>query len=241
MSNLTDVSVAILAGGLGTRLRPVVADRPKVLAPVGGQPYLTYLLDKLAAASVREVVLLTGYRADQVRAVLGDQCAGVRLLYSPEAKPLGTAGAVRHALPLLSSDRVLLLNGDSSCDVSLASFHRSHQRRGADCSMVLVWAKDTSRFGRVQVTADGRIYSFEEKKDGANPGWINAGVYLIERHLIEDVPVGRPVSLERDLFPRWIARRQCFGHGSRGRFLDVGTPEAYAGAEAFFSVPEARR
>jgi NDP-sugar pyrophosphorylase family protein len=202
---------------------------------------LTYLLDKLAAASVREVVLLTGYRADQVRALLGDQYAGVRLLYSTESKPLGTAGAVRHALPLLPSDTVLLLNGDSSCDASLAAFHRSHQRRGADCSMVLVWAEDTWRFGRVQVSADGRICRFEEKKDGAGRGWINAGVYLIERHLIEAVPAGGLVSLERDLFPRWIARRQCFGHHSRGRFLDVGTPEGYAGAEEFFAVSEAPR
>src|SRR4051794_31615921 len=108
---LRNVSAAILAGGLGTRLRSVVADRPKVLAPVGGKPYLTYLLDQLARAGVREAVLLVGYGADQVRGVFGHECAGIRLAYSAEPEPLGTAGAVRLALPLFSEDTLFLLNG----------------------------------------------------------------------------------------------------------------------------------
>src|SRR5437879_601155 len=111
-----DVTAAILAGGLGTRLRSVIADRPKVLAPVGGRPYLTYLLDQLAKAAVREVVLLTGYGAEQVRDALGATYAGMRLVHAAEPAPLGTAGALRHALPHLRSPAVLLMNGDSYCD-----------------------------------------------------------------------------------------------------------------------------
>ena len=122
-----DVTAAILAGGLGTRLRPAVADRPKVLAPVGGRPYLTYLLDQLAGAGVREVVLLTGYAADEVRDALGDRYGRMRLRYSVEPAPLGTAGALRLALPLLAAPAVLLLNGDSYCDADLGAFRRSHR------------------------------------------------------------------------------------------------------------------
>src|SRR5438105_3788922 len=120
--NHLGVSAAILAGGLGTRLRPAVADRPKVLAPIHGRPYLTFLLDQLADAFIEEVVLLTGFQAGQVRRTLGETYAGMRLLYSEEPAPLGTAGAVRWALDKLSLPTILLLNGDSYCDVHLSAF-----------------------------------------------------------------------------------------------------------------------
>jgi NDP-sugar pyrophosphorylase family protein len=233
------LTAAILCGGLGTRLRPVVADRPKPLAPVHGRPLLTYLLDQLAAARVREVVLLTGYRADKVRAALGDRYAGMRLVYSAEPTPLGTAGAVRLALPTLAGPTALLLNGDSYCDVDLAAFRASHRRRAADVSVVLARVPDASRFGRVEVSRDGRVRRFREKEAAAGRAWINAGVYLIERRLLEALRPGRPLSLERDLFPAWAAGARLFGFRCRGRFLDIGTPESFAEAGRFFRPAEA--
>jgi NDP-sugar pyrophosphorylase family protein len=229
-----EVAAAILAGGLGTRLRPVVADRPKVLAPVAGRPYLTYVLDQLASVAVREVVLLTGHGADQVRDALGDSYAGMSLVHSAEPSPLGTAGALRQALPLLAAPTVLLLNGDSYCDVDLASFGRFHRDEAAGASMVVARASDASRFGQVRLGAGGCVARFEEKGATAGAGWINAGVYLLERPLIEEIPSGRPASLERDLLPRWVAGRRLRGFRCRGRFLDIGTPPSYAGAESFF-------
>jgi NDP-sugar pyrophosphorylase family protein len=233
--SLADVTGAILAGGLGSRLRPVVADRPKVLAPVRGRPYLTYLLDQLAGAGVRRVVLLTGYLAKQVRAALGDSYAGLRLVYSPEPAPLGTAGALRLALPDLTSPTVLLLNGDSCCRAPLADFWDCHRRRAADASLVLTRVEDCSRFGRVRVAPDGRVRGFEEKRSAGGAGWVNAGVYLIGRALIEAIPAGRPTSLERDLFPAWAADRRLFAYPSAAPFLDIGTPESYRLAETFFA------
>lgn len=230
---LADVTGAILAGGFGTRLRSVVADRPKVLAPVHGRPYLTYLLDQLAGAGVREVVLLTGYQAEVVQATLGTSYAGMRLAYSPEPSPLGTAGALRLARPLLLSPAVLLLNGDSYCDVALADFWDFHRRRGAAFSLVLHRVADTGRFGQVHVEG-GRVARFEEKHAAGGAGWINGGVYLMNRPLLDEVPAGRPVSLERELFPAWAARGCLHGFCCDGRFLDIGTPESYAAAEAFF-------
>jgi NDP-sugar pyrophosphorylase family protein len=229
-----DITAAILCGGLGTRLRSVVADRPKSLALVRGRPFLTYLLDRLAAASVGEVVLLTGYRADQVHDALGTTYAGMGLLYSEEPTPLGTAGALRWALPCLSGRTVLLLNGDSFCDVDLPAFCDFHRRHPGDASLVLARARDACRFGRARTGPDGRVRRFEEKGLAAGGGWINAGIYLLDRGLVEELPPGRPASLEREAFPAWAAAGRLHGFRCRGRFLDIGTPAAYAEAECFF-------
>jgi NDP-sugar pyrophosphorylase family protein len=231
-----DVTAAILAGGLGTRLRSVVAGRPKVLASVGGRPYLTHLLDQLAAASVREVVLLTGHAAEQVRDTLGESHAGLRLVYSAEPAPLGTGGALRNALPHLSAQTVLLLNGDSYCDVDLAALVQFHRAESAEASLVLVRVPDASRFGQVRMGRTGRVLRFEEKGETQVSGWINAGVYLIDRALVAEVPPGRAMSLERDLLPGWVAERRVRGYRCDGRFLDIGTPESYAEAEEFFAA-----
>jgi D-glycero-alpha-D-manno-heptose 1-phosphate guanylyltransferase len=233
------VSAAILAGGLGTRLRPVIADRPKVLAPVHGRPYLTFLLEQLAAALVEEVVLLTGFQADLVRGTLGEVYGGMRVLYSEESVPLGTAGAIRWALPKLSAPTVLLLNGDSYCDVNLTVFHNFHDRCAAHVSLVLARVPGASRFGKVCVDNHSRVKRFEEKTAVHATNWINAGIYLLERPLIEEIPMGRRLSLEHDLFPAWVERFRFCGFRCAGRFLDIGTPQAYAEAERFFPSPEA--
>jgi NDP-sugar pyrophosphorylase family protein len=229
-----DVSAAVLAGGLGTRLRPVVADRPKVLAPVGCRPFLGFLLEQLARAGLREAVLLTGYRADQVHDAFGDRFGGMRLRYSVEPSPLGTAGAVRHALPLLKARDVLLLNGDSFADFDLPLFLAFHRARAAGASLVLARVADASRYGRAHAAPDGRLLRFEEKAAGAAPGWVNAGVYLIRRGLLEGAPPGRPASLERDLLPAWARAGAVYGLAGGDRFLDIGAPDSYAAAEAFF-------
>src|SRR5207249_235547 len=144
------------------------------------------------------------------------------------------AGAARLALPLLPAPWVLLLNGDSYCDVDLHAFGRLHHRQRADAGMVLARVPDTARFGRVRLDGRHRVVGFEEEGAGGE-GWINAGVYLLGRDLLAGLPPGVPLSLERDLLPAWVARRQVWGYRGGGRFLDIGTPEAYAGAAGFFA------
>jgi D-glycero-alpha-D-manno-heptose 1-phosphate guanylyltransferase len=234
--NFAEVTGAVLAGGLGTRLRSAVADFPKVLAPVRGRPYISYLLDQLASAGVRETVLMTGYKADQVQSALGDSYASMSLIYSTEPTPLGTAGALRLALPKLSQSTVLVLNGDSYCDVSLRDFLDFHRRQAADLSLVLSQVADTGRFGRVQVSAGVRVLRFEEKQASGDAGWINSGIYLVNRPLIEEIAPDRPASLEREMFPLWAAEKRCCGFRCTGRFLDIGTPESYALADTFFAA-----
>jgi NDP-sugar pyrophosphorylase family protein len=218
---------------------PVVSDRPKVLGPVLGRPFITYLLDQLADAAVRDVVLLTGYRADQVQSTLGRTYRGMSLTYSPEPTALGTAGALRHALARLPSDVVLLLNGDSYCEVDWRAYRDYHREQNAAFSMVLARLRDMGRFGRVCMGPGDRVTGFAEKSAARGAEWINAGIYLLARGLIGAIPLGRPVSLEREMLPAWIGAGRCvYGFRSAGRFLDIGTPEAYARAEAFFGGGE---
>ncbi|MEM7204410.1 MAG: nucleotidyltransferase family protein [Planctomycetota bacterium] len=234
---LRDVTAVVLAGGLGTRLRSVVSDRPKVLAEVLGRPFLAYLLDQLAAAGVVDVVLSTGYRADQIEAAFGGGYKNLRLRYSREEEPLGTGGAIRLAQEAARSDPLMVLNGDSYCGADLPAFARWHRQHEAAGSLVLVEVPDVARFGHVEVTPEGVVTRFEEKGARQGPGWINAGVYLLSEPLVREIPVGRAVSLEREVFPRWIGNGLLGCKALDCRFLDVGTPESYAAAERFFASP----
>ncbi len=232
------MTAAILAGGLGTRLRSVVNNRPKVLAEIHGRPFLAYLLDQLAAAGVRHVVLCTGYLGAQVQKMFGDSYDKLRLVYSREPAPLDTAGALRLALPLFKSDSVMVMNGDSFCDVDLSFFWNWHCQHEAHASMVLVEAADMGRFGSVEVNPIGEVIGFQEKSMRGRSGWINAGIYLIASSLIETIPEKGAVSLEHAMFPAWIDRG-FYGYKSEGKFLDIGTPENFAAAEEFFHAARA--
>jgi len=233
-TGLSGVSALILAGGLGTRLRPVVSDKPKALAPVAGRPFLAHLLDQLALAGLRAAVLCTGHMAEQVESALGQRHGPLRLLYSRETSPLGTGGALRLALPLIASDPVLALNGNSYCDVDLPAFWRWHGESRAQASLCLCRVDDVSRYGQVHAAPDGRVIRFAEKGAASGPGWINAGVYLFSRQRLQAIPPGRPVSLERDVLPLWV-EQGLHAYPCPGRFIDIGAPESYAQAQTFFA------
>jgi NDP-sugar pyrophosphorylase family protein len=227
-------SALILAGGLGTRLRSVVADRPKVLAEVAGRPFLAHLLDKVARSGVREVVLCTGYLADQVEATFGARYSGLEIRYSREVVQLGTGGALRLALSHTHAQMLLVLNGDSYCTVDLEAFSAWHAERNLTASLALTRVTDTQRYGRVQLDQAGKIGRFDEKGAASGPGWVNAGVYLVARERLNSIPADVPVSLERDVFPRWVGDG-LFGYRSAAELLDIGTPASYAQAAVFLA------
>ncbi len=235
ITRIEDTTAVILAGGLGTRLRDAVADRPKVLAEINGRPFLAYLLDHLADAGIRRVVICTGYMADSVQHAFGNSFREMELRYSREEQPLGTGGALRLALPLITSDPALVMNGDSSCDVDLALFAKHHTESGASVSLVLTQVEDVSRYGVVDTDTNGAVTSFIEKGARQGAGLINAGIYLMARNIIHSIPEGNNVSLEREIFPLQI------GHGLSGffqpsRFIDIGIPSDYHAASAFLVV-----
>ena len=164
---------------------------------------------------------------------------GMRLSYSREPAPLGTGGALRHALGQLRSDPVLVLNGDSYFDADLSGFVRLFEDRRTEAALLRSQVPDVGRYGQVHVAEDGRVLRFEEKGAATGPGSINAGIYLFAADVLRAIPAGRAVSLEKEVFPSLIGHGLC-AFSQRGKFIDIGTPESYGEAEAFFGDPRAQ-
>lgn len=215
----------ILCGGLGTRLRPAVGNLPKALASIDGTPFIDYLLRYLARQSVRHVVLCTGYGAEQVAEACGDGSRwGIHIDTSAENEPLGTGGAVRNAHSVVTSDPFFVLNGDSFVSADLLAVQRAHVDRGAAITMVVTEVPDVSRFGCVVANADGSIARFVEKGP-SGPGLINAGIYLMQRLVLDEIAANRPVSMERDVLPTYVGHG-LYAFAAPGPFIDIGTPES---------------
>jgi len=213
----------VLCGGLGTRLRPVLRDRPKSMALVAAVPFLELLLKQLRGKGIRQVVLGTGYMAEQIEDFFQDGTGlGLQIQYSCEQQPLGTGGALKLAEELLS-DPVLVLNGDSYVEWSLTGMSKLLDEKAAEAVMVLHEVPDLSRYGSVTFDLEGRVLEFVEKGSRAGAGWINAGVYLMRRELVAALPAGKPISLEKDVFPGLLGGK-VYGLASDGRFIDIGVP-----------------
>lgn len=234
---LADVPVAVLAGGLGTRLRAVVPDRPKGLAPVGDRPFLEIQLELLHAQGARRVVLCLGWEARQIQARLGDGSAlGLTIAYSVETDALlGTAGALALARPLLGA-RALVLNGDTYFATDYGALVRHHLAErdavSAVATLGVVEVPDRSRYGTVVLDETRRrLTAFREKAPESipAPGWVSAGVYVLESAVLDLVPAGIPVSIERETFPQALdAGRVLAAAPLAGEFFDIGTPEGLA-------------
>jgi mannose-1-phosphate guanylyltransferase len=218
----------ILAGGEGTRLRPLTSTIPKPVVPLAGRPFIAYMLDWLRGHGIEEAIIASGFMAEEVKAVLGDGAGlGIHLEYVLEPKPLGTGGALKYAQELLN-DRFLMLNGDVLTDIDLGAQLEQHERTGARATLALVEVADPSAYGLVRLAADNAVQEFIEKPPSAEPPHlINAGVYMLERDVLDEIaPAGTPSSIEHDVFPRLIGRG-LFGHPASGYWLDIGTPERY--------------
>jgi len=219
--------VVVLAGGRGTRLRPLTGDLPKVLAPVGGRPFLECLLGHVARCGFSRVILAVGYRADAVRAAVDARRPhGVEVLYSEEAAPLGTGGALRLGAGLVSTPDALVLNGDSLLVDDLRFLVRAHRGAQLDVTLALVKVNNVARFGLVETAAGGRVVRYAEK-DRSGPGWISAGTYVMRAEWLRAIP--SPSSLERDVLPHQV-ERGMFSLRSGAPFVDIGEPDAYRDA-----------
>jgi mannose-1-phosphate guanylyltransferase len=220
----------ILAGGEGTRLRPLTLSTPKPVVPVVDRPFLRHQLDLLAGAGVREVVFSVAYRPERVEAVFGDGSSlGLRIRYAVEHSPLGTGGAVRHALPLLD-ERTIVLNGDILTDVDLSAVVARHAAHGAAATILLAPVPNPAAYGLVETDPAGRVLRFLEKPrpDEITTNTINAGVYVLETRVIDLMPAGVQHSIERGFFPALLARGDLvIGPVHRGYWIDIGTPEKY--------------
>jgi mannose-1-phosphate guanylyltransferase len=229
----------IVAGGFGTRMLPLTERRPKHLLEVGGVPFLVHQLTKLADAGVGHVVLATSYRAELFRPVLGDgERYGVRLTYVTEQEPLGTAGAIRNVARALVEDPeapVVVLNGDvlSGHDLGaqLRDFAAPRDGEPVDVSLHLVEVPDARAFGSVPTDGAGRVTAFVEKSDEPESRQVNAGCYVFRRRVVDRIPPGRVVSVERETFPELVeSGAVVVGYVETAYWRDVGSPQALVAA-----------
>jgi mannose-1-phosphate guanylyltransferase len=232
----------VLVGGEGTRLRPLTSDVPKPAVTLVDRPFLAYAIEWLAVHGVTEVVLACGFLPEVLREALGDEerRAGVTITYVAEPEPLGTAGAIRFAAEALGErleDRFLALNGDVLADLDLGALARAHEERGARATIAIHPAEDSSAYGLVRCDEGGEVQEFLEKTGEAVPGEINAGAYVLDRSVLDLVPAGQAVSIEREVFPRLVGEGLC-ALLLDGYWMDIGTPERYL--QASWDILEGR-
>ena len=223
---LHDVEAVVLVGGKGTRLRPLTLSAPKPMLPTAGVPFLAHLLSRIQQAGVRRVVLGTSYLAETFSDHFGDGSAmGLQIEYVVEDQPLGTGGGIRNVFKYLTADDVLVFNGDVLCGTDLTAVVDTHRRTQADATLHLVRVQDPRAFGCVPTDEEGRVTAFLEKTDDPPTDQINAGCYVFRRDVIESIPEGRPVSVERETFPGLLASgARLSGHVDVAYWRDMGTP-----------------
>jgi D-glycero-alpha-D-manno-heptose 1-phosphate guanylyltransferase len=224
----------ILAGGLGTRLNPVVPDVPKSMAPVNGRPFLEYLLDYLLRYSISEVIISTGYLSEKITNYFNDAYKRLSIRYSVEEEPLGTGGAVLKAAGLIQSDTLLVLNGDTLFDADLEMLSIEHAASQADITLALREVPDAGRYGSIILDETGRIMEFKEKSTTTGTGLINGGIYMIRKGLLKELDLPIKFSIERDLFQKICETHFMQGYISNSYFLDIGIPEDYERAQLEF-------
>jgi len=231
-SENTTSEVLILAGGLGTRLRPLINDRPKPLAPIGDRPFLAWLLDKYAQQKIQRVCLAVGYMADMIMETIGDTWQGMEICYSIEETPLGTGGATRQALDHLHGQTLHLCNGDTWLTYSPQKLETITQQQNAQIGIALAHVHDVSRYGAVSIKNE-LIGSFQEKgQTGA--GYINGGAYFLSAKAIETLktfPKNSFFSLEQDFLYPMTTNKQLAAFIQTSNFIDIGVPEDYLRAK----------
>jgi mannose-1-phosphate guanylyltransferase len=232
-----DMQALILAGGEGTRLRPLTSTVPKPVVPLVDRPFIAFMVEWLRGHGIDDLVMSCGFLASGVRNVMGDGSAyGVRLRYVEEPAPLGTAGAIKFAESLLT-ERFFVLNGDVLTDIDLTAQLGQHEASDAMVTIALIPVDDPTNYGLVRLEPDRSVREFLEKPspDEIDTNLINAGAYVMEREVLDLIPTGRNVSIEREIFPELIGNG-LWGFPAGGYWLDIGTPQRYL--QATFDILE---
>ena len=222
----------VLAGGFGTRLRPVISDLPKPLAPINGKPFLHYVLQHLHRHGLQHVVLSVGYLHEKIRDHFGSEYLGMNIRYAVETEPLGTGGGIRLGMEQCHDANVLAMNGDTLYEVPLTALFEQHLNSSADATLAMRQVEDGSRYGTLQLEGK-RITAFREKSPGhTGPQLINGGVYALRRaSFMENTEAGKNFSIEYDYFAKQAGHMELHGFSCDAYFIDIGIPEDYARAQ----------
>ncbi len=241
---LRSAEAVVLVGGLDDSGPGTDAGRPPSLAPVAGRPFLTYLLDQVLRAGIPRAVLCTDARGESVRATLGDSYGELALAYSHCPQASSSGGALREARKLVTSSCALLMKDDSYCDVDLLDLWEWHHVHPAHATVVTASVNDAGCFGRVETSAGDRVVRLIEDEAAHGPAFVHTGLCLLHTALLERIPSDRPISVESELFPRWIDAGGVFAYPSQGTFIDIRTPEHLRRAESVLrslAVPSGAR
>lgn len=225
----------ILVGGFGTRLQAVVPDLPKPMAPIQGKPFLHHLLHYLVRQGITSALLALHYKAQVIQAYFGEYYAGIRLSYVLEPQALGTGGAIQHALSFIADREapVFVLNGDTLIKLNYANMLAQHHANGADLTMALCKVENCARYGTIVLDKDNKITGFKEK-NAQDSGFINSGVYLLNKNIFAARHLPSVFSFEQDFLMTNIASLKAQGFISNDYFIDIGIPEDYARAQREF-------
>lgn len=224
----------VLAGGFGTRLQPVVKDVPKSMALVNGRPFLEYLFDYLVAGGIGTVVLSVGYKSVAIQEHFGNSYRSLKIRYAFEQEPLGTGGGIRNAFGLVEGPEAFVLNGDSLFRISLSEMQAFHTTGEGLLTLALRYLADTGRYGSVEIDFLHRVKGFTEKKEDAGPGYINGGIYILNKEFITGELFPERFSIEKDCFEKYCREYTMLGFAGEGYFLDIGIPEDYSKAQDEF-------
>lgn len=218
----------LLAGGLGTRLRSVVSDRPKPMALIQEKPFMEYVTRELVRSGITDIIFAVGYKGSMVEKYFGDgRGFGFHASYAYEETLLGTAGAIKNAGKYVTEERFFVLNADTFYQIDYTRLEKLQDALNLDMALVLRQVPDVSRYGEAILDDKGMLTAFNEKTSEARTGTINGGIYLMKRSLLEQIPEGK-VSLENEMIPGWLSeKRRLGGFVNDGYFIDIGIPEAY--------------
>jgi len=215
----------ILAGGLGTRLRPVLPDLPKAMAPIDGKPFLEYLLLYLSGFGIRHVVISVGYKYEAIQSWFGNSFLNIKLAYAIEDEPLGTGGAIRYAMNYIQGETVLLLNGDTFFNVNLVRFTKFFYNHDPDIAMTVKLLSDVTRYGTV-IMGRHRVRGFIARQ-GSKKGYINGGIYLLKLTLFDRYTLPEKFSFEKDFLEEYVNDLNIAAMKSPDYFIDIGIPGDY--------------
>lgn len=224
----------VLAGGIGSRLKSVVHDKPKPMAIVNGKPFLEYLLKYLSKNGITHVILSVGFKAEQIQEYFGNKYSNIEVSYAVEKEPLGTGGGIRLALQKVKSGNVFIVNGDTLFNVNLRKLEKFHSLNSAHCSIALKEVEDGSRYGTITTNQSGKILSFEEKTEGKNKAFINGGTYLISKESFINNVFPEKFSFEKDFLEKYNAEGKFYGILFNEYFIDIGIPETFKQAQIDF-------
>lgn len=225
----------ILAGGMGTRLKTIISDLPKPMAPIMNVPFLTYQLNYLKHFGIKKVIFSVGYLSEKIIAHYNQSFENISIEYSIEKNPLGTGGGIRMAMSNLNEDLVLILNGDSFFDLNLEQFYNLHLEQKSEFSLALRYVNNSERYGNIEFNSSNQITSFIEKNQLNQSGYINAGVYILSKKLyLQNTKPNINFSIEKDFFEKQLNQLIIKGFEFKDYFIDIGIPEDYLKAQNDF-------